>query len=423
MGAASIALLLSTCGPFDSPATGQARTESQSPSAVALRDSSREALSRGATVEADGSFTVDVGGLAPPYLLRVEWTDAGAVRRFYAVSEGRENLDVNALSDVAFRGAHDAADASGDDAADDLVFERAEPDGTNGAAARARLLLGKLGVALAPLLERYGISDPRTDRDAVRVLLRDVKVTKNRRTLVVTNRATGGLIFTGLLVGLPQGTFTAAHMPPGPGAPAPSTCTAFTYSAFGACQPGGTQTRTVLTSSPAGCTGGTPITSQACTYLPPVATCTAFTYSAYGACQPNGTRTRSVLTSSPAGCAGGTPITSQACTYVPPVCTAFTYSAYGACQPDGTRTRTVLTSSPAGCAGGTPITSQACTYVPPIDGAALYTQYCFGCHGNAKKGRTAAAIQDAIDKNTGRMGTPALRALTPAQIAAIAAAP
>ncbi len=110
---------------------------------------------------------------------------------------------------------------------------------------------------------------------------------------------------------------------------------------------------------------------------------------------------------------------------MPPVttCIAFTYSAYGACQPNGTQTRTVLTSSPAGCTGGGPVTSRTCTYVPPIDGAALYTQHCFGCHGNAKKGRSASAIQAAIDNNTGRMRTRALRDLTPAQIAAIAAAP
>jgi hypothetical protein len=45
------------------------------------------------------------------------------------------------------------------------------------------------------------------------------------------------------------------------------TCT-YTYSAFSACQPNGTQTRSVLSSSPAQCTG-TPVLSQPCTYTPP----------------------------------------------------------------------------------------------------------------------------------------------------------
>ena len=51
--------------------------------------------------------------------------------------------------------------------------------------------------------------------------------------------------------------------------PAGDACTSFTYSAFGACQSNNTQTRTVLTSSPTGCTGGTPVLTQACTYVPP----------------------------------------------------------------------------------------------------------------------------------------------------------
>ncbi|MBL0278186.1 MAG: cytochrome c [Anaeromyxobacter sp.] len=66
---------------------------------------------------------------------------------------------------------------------------------------------------------------------------------------------------------------------------------------------------------------------------------------------------------------------------------------------------------------------QACTYTPPLDGTALYNQYCAGCHGNSKKGASASSTQSAINSNRGGMGSAALRALTPAQLAAIAAAP
>lgn len=45
-------------------------------------------------------------------------------------------------------------------------------------------------------------------------------------------------------------------------------CT-YTYSAWAACQPVNTQTRTVISTSPAGCVG-TPVLSQSCTYIPPV---------------------------------------------------------------------------------------------------------------------------------------------------------
>jgi hypothetical protein len=45
-----------------------------------------------------------------------------------------------------------------------------------------------------------------------------------------------------------------------------STCTSFTYSDWGACQPDGKQTRTVISSSPSGCMGGSPVLEQSCTY-------------------------------------------------------------------------------------------------------------------------------------------------------------
>jgi hypothetical protein len=47
--------------------------------------------------------------------------------------------------------------------------------------------------------------------------------------------------------------------------PAPPLCTSFTYSAWGTCQSNGQQTRTVIASSPNGCTGGSPVLTQSCT--------------------------------------------------------------------------------------------------------------------------------------------------------------
>src|SRR3989344_3205966 len=49
----------------------------------------------------------------------------------------------------------------------------------------------------------------------------------------------------------------------------PQTCTSFTYSAYGTCQSNNTQSRTVTSSSPSECTGGSPVTTQSCTYVPP----------------------------------------------------------------------------------------------------------------------------------------------------------
>ena len=46
-------------------------------------------------------------------------------------------------------------------------------------------------------------------------------------------------------------------------------CTSWTYSNWEECQIYGTQTRTVLTSSPSGCMGGAPVTTQSCEYVTP----------------------------------------------------------------------------------------------------------------------------------------------------------
>jgi len=50
-----------------------------------------------------------------------------------------------------------------------------------------------------------------------------------------------------------------------------------------------------------------------CLVSGPVITCTSFTYSTWGTCS-NNQQMRTVLTSSPSGCTGGSPVTSQSCT-------------------------------------------------------------------------------------------------------------
>jgi hypothetical protein len=227
--------------------------------------------------------------------------------------------------------------------------------------------------ALAPLFDTYRVPNPVEYDDDARglvSLLRAVRISLRDGVVTITNRQTGGVIFSGRLDALADGTFYPEQLPGGTGAPPPppQTC-AFDYSEWSVCEPEGTQTRTVEASSPDGCTG-TPVTSRSCTYSPPATTCSSFSYSAWSACQPDSTQTRTVTGSSPAGCTGGSPVTSQACTYTPPACT-YTYSAWSACSASATQTRTVASSSPAGCAG-TPVLTQSCT--PP-------TQSCTTCHG------------------------------------------
>ena len=216
--------------------------------------------------------------------------------------------------------------------------------------------------------------DNEDENSGLRAMFRDVRIVVNHSIVTVTNRYDGAVIFSGPLNDLASGIFYPETMPAGPGvSTASNTCTSFMYSGWGACQADNTQTRTVASSSPAGCTGGTPVLSQSCIYVAPACT---YNYSTWGACQANGTQTRTAQ-SSPAGCTG-TPILSQPCTYGS-TCSSFTYNGWGTCT-NGTQTRTVATSTPTGCTGGSPVLSQSCTSSTTLT-LAQVTTTCTQCHG------------------------------------------
>lgn len=396
VGAGVVGLLLVSCGTASRPTvSGVAQADGPVLGTVSLVDSSPAPARRTAVTGADGAFSIDVSGLTPPYLLRVE----GSAGRLYAATREGHGADVNPITSAAFAGAAGRSDEDDDDDA----FEHQRGDENHDTAGRAGRLLTQLGTVLAPLFERYGITDPAADRAAVRLLLADVRFEVRRGVLTVTNRETGAVIFTGPLSDLGSGTFDPDAMPPGPGpTPPPPTaaegallydvnCVAC-HGPLAASQVRGESARDIQEAIAENEGGMGALSGLTFTQLQAIAAALAGT-------------------SGGGGGGGGTP---GACTY--------TYSAWSACVA-GSQTRTVLSSMPAGCTG-TPVLQQACTTTPPpIDGAALYATYCAGCHGNSKKGRPASAISAAIAAGTGGMGSAALRALTPEQIAAIAAAP
>lgn len=138
-------------------------------------------------------------------------------------------------------------------------------------------------------------------------------------------------------------------------------CTSFAYSEWTECQPNNKQTRTVTSSSPLECVGGTPILEQSCQYIEnkQAPTCDAFTYSNWSECQPNGKQTRTVVSSAPAGCADGNVIIEQDCTYTIPTCESFVYSSWTSCL-DRQQKRSITGVAPQGCVGGQPILTQSC---------------------------------------------------------------
>ncbi len=144
----------------------------------------------------------------------------------------------------------------------------------------------------------------------------------------------------------------------------PTTCPASgqqtkTWTKIGACQNGAFHptTETII------CTPSTLLTT----------TCTSFTYSDWGACSASGTQTRTVTSSLPAGCIGGSSILSQACTYTQPststiqssplttTCISnWVCSVWSGCTTSSPKTRTCWDCNNCGVAINTPVTTQNC---------------------------------------------------------------
>ena len=149
----------------------------------------------------------------------------------------------------------------------------------------------------------------------------------------------------------------------------PPSCTSWTYSDWSSCSSSGNQTRSINSSAPNSCTGGSPVLSQSCTYVPPAPVCTLsdWSCSSWGACSQNSSQTRNCSKNS--NCQGGisSPMISQSCVYVAPApsCTSFNYSNWSECSSNGNQTRNVTSKYPSNCEGGeSPKINQSCTYTP-----------------------------------------------------------
>lgn len=149
--------------------------------------------------------------------------------------------------------------------------------------------------------------------------------------------------------------------------PIAPTCTSWTYSDWMACSSNGQQARALVSSSPSGCVGGSPVLTQSCAYIAPV--CTSWAYSNWETCT-NGQQTRNVISSSPTGCAGGISNITRSCivntlneSEQEQTCSSFIYSNWSNCTQDNIQLRSVLSSLPNNCSGGRPTLSQTCVYV------------------------------------------------------------
>lgn len=181
---------------------------------VSLKDSSMPAQVREARSFSNGYFSIDVSGLKPPFLLKVE-KEGGTADALYSLSAQRGRTNINPFS-------HATVDAAFDDDPR-KHYDNPDPDKYNRAADRHRDVIEALRKALAPLFLLYQTSqnpvtdDFDADHTGLDALFDDVRIKLVSGTVVVTNKFTGRVIFTGPVNNLASGTFYPENMPGVPG--------------------------------------------------------------------------------------------------------------------------------------------------------------------------------------------------------------
>jgi hypothetical protein len=200
---------------FGTASAAQALTGS-----VSIKDSSLPAQEKTTAIDGTGAFKFDVGDLKPPFVLRTDVHEEGSTRHLHAMSVGG-TTHINPLTDAAVAGAAGGLDPS-------TLYDQPDREMVLMAAKNLPAISADLRAALAPLLERYAVTDPVTDSSpdadlALRVMLRDVRIEVEAGEVVVTNRHTGGVIYAGPAGDPIAGTFHAANLMTGPEAPTPPT--------------------------------------------------------------------------------------------------------------------------------------------------------------------------------------------------------
>ena len=226
---------MSGCGSSDSPKVYSTTDASQSTvygvaslatttvGSVSVKDSSATPQEKTVAISSNGSYTADVSGLTAPFVLKASGTDeAGANIVLYSISTNGGRANINQVSDTAV-----AAAADDQNADQTNLYARYSHYEHHRTSDKFEEVISRLRTVLAPLFALYQVSgNPVTDDEGddnehsssgLRALLRDVSFKVSHGTVTVTNKATGGIIFSGPLKDLASGTFYPENMPDVPG--------------------------------------------------------------------------------------------------------------------------------------------------------------------------------------------------------------
>lgn len=183
---------------------------------VKLKDSSSPAKELPGTINIDGSFSFNVDGLKPPFILKAQGTASGTNYTLYSFSSGPGTANINPLANLAVANAAGGADLA-------ALY-------TTPSAATMQLIATNLAKAvtdiqtkLQPMLTLYNATaNPISDSyvanhlgldgvlDVIKV---DISATG---TVTLTNKLTNAVIYTGSISNFTSGTLATANIPQPP---------------------------------------------------------------------------------------------------------------------------------------------------------------------------------------------------------------
>lgn len=172
--------------------------------AVVVMDASSPSRQSHAAVQTDGSFSAEVSGFTPPFLIKAVPVSPTMDAQF-AIAQGAGRVNVNPVTTLAVLG---ASGSGGTAALGTSAGLKSVATGFDG-------VLSQLGDVLQPLLAQYGVTSLTSLDGAVGLdaLLRDVRFTVHGDTLIVTDAATNQVIYQGPLVDPPAGKLDPASLP------------------------------------------------------------------------------------------------------------------------------------------------------------------------------------------------------------------
>lgn len=188
---------------------------------VSLKDSSAPALVRTTTTAGDGSFSLDVSGLTPPFMLKAEWTANAITYQMYSFADGPGTANINPFSTAAVAGA-----ATGTDPA--ALYTSPDPTVFQTIAANLPAVIDSLKTKLMPLFQLYGTAqNPVTDQfvadhTGLDAMFDNVQISLSSGNIVVQNKLTSSVIFSAPAANIPAGSFNEGNMPTPTPTPTPT---------------------------------------------------------------------------------------------------------------------------------------------------------------------------------------------------------